>query len=85
MPQQAGVGGALPLPTGVGYEADNILKELPPGRKRSTLLCSMGLQEPGEERPQGLGTTAFQNLGALDIKLLSEVLWGTKAAKPFIA
>lgn len=44
-----------------------------------------GLQEPGEERAQGPGRAAFQNLHDLHIKLVSKTFWGTKGAKPFIA
>lgn len=50
LPQQGGVGEALPLPTDVGCRADTILKELPSGREQSPLLCSSGAEEPGEER-----------------------------------
>lgn len=81
LPQQGGVRGALPPPTGVGHGADNILKDTL--RKQSTLLCSTGAA--GAWGRESSGTAAFQNLGDLDIRLVSKVLWGTKAAEPFIA
>lgn len=52
---------------------------------RKPSSAARGLQEPGEERAQGLGAAAFPNLGALGSKLVSKTLYGTRGAKPFIA